>query len=209
MKSDVIVVSSAGEGMREALGQTEAVARYRQLGKKDALHLRLLSEEMMGMLRSLTGEQTASFWIQDGDDGFELHLKTTTPMDMEKRRELLKVSTSGENAAAKGIMGKLKDVFERMLTPEDAFAPDYYGAGLMYGGLAGADMNDPMAVAMLTSMSSWSLRLYREAVASSEDSAVKEEEWDELEKSIVANLADEVKIFLNGNSVEMVIYKKI
>ena len=33
------------------------------------------------------------------------------------------------------------------------------------------------------------------------------EKWDELEKSITAKLADEVKIFINGDAVEMVIEK--
>ena len=34
------------------------------------------------------------------------------------------------------------------------------------------------------------------------------EDWDELEKSVVARLADEVKIGIAGHDVEMVISKK-
>jgi hypothetical protein len=34
------------------------------------------------------------------------------------------------------------------------------------------------------------------------------EEWDELEKSIVANIADEVQISIRDTTVEMVIFKK-
>ena len=34
------------------------------------------------------------------------------------------------------------------------------------------------------------------------------EEWDELEKSIIANLADDVTVGINGNNVEMIITKK-
>ena len=33
-------------------------------------------------------------------------------------------------------------------------------------------------------------------------------EWDELEKSIVANIADDIKIAIAGNKVEMTAYKK-
>ena len=207
MKSDVIAVSSGGEGMEEALRQTEDVALYKKLDKKNALHLRLLGEEMMGMLRSLTGETEASFWIEDNKQGvFELHLKTVTVMDAEKRGELLRVSTSGKNSAAKGIMGKIRDIFESMLAPDDLSPPNYYESGLQYDGFDMTD--DPMKLAMI-SVTSWSLEQYRESVKAEENSPDKAEEWDELEKSIVANLADEVKIFINGNAVEMVIYKKI
>ena len=51
----------------------------------------------------------------------------------------------------------------------------------------------------------WSLKAYRAAVAKNRDS--EPEKWDELEKSITAKLADDVKIFIRGNNVEMVIEK--
>ena len=35
-----------------------------------------------------------------------------------------------------------------------------------------------------------------------------QEDWDELEKSIVANVADEIEIGIKDNTVEMIIYKK-
>ena len=51
----------------------------------------------------------------------------------------------------------------------------------------------------------WSLSAYREAVE--EHREAEPEKWDELEKSITAKLADDVKIFIRGNTVEMVIEK--
>ena len=51
----------------------------------------------------------------------------------------------------------------------------------------------------------WSLKAYRDAVA--ENREKEPEKWDELEKSITAKLADDVKIFIRGNNVEMVIEK--
>ena len=65
MKTDVIVVSSNGERMEEALAQVEKVAAFKGLSGKNALHLRLLTEEMMGMMRSITGETEGQFWIED------------------------------------------------------------------------------------------------------------------------------------------------
>ena len=33
--------------------------------------------------------------------------------------------------------------------------------------------------------------------------------WDELEKSIIANLADDVRVSVSGNNVELIIEKAI
>ena len=103
MKSDVIHVTNEGEGFDRALLQAEATARFNNLDHRSALHLRLLTEEMMGMMRALTGEREADFWIESEDGTVCLHLCVTTPMNAEMRRKLLAASTSGENSAVKGI----------------------------------------------------------------------------------------------------------
>ena len=51
----------------------------------------------------------------------------------------------------------------------------------------------------------WSMNRYKAAV---KDGRAPEEDWDELEKSIVANIADDVQIGIAGQDVEMVIIKK-
>ena len=82
MKTDVIVVSNKGEKMEEALNQAEKFAQFKGLDRKKALHLRLLTEEMMGMMRSITGETEGEFWIEDDTETAELHLRVRTILDM-------------------------------------------------------------------------------------------------------------------------------
>lgn len=210
MKSDIIHVTNGGIGVSEAVRQTEAVASFKMLSKKDSIHLILLTEEMMGMMQALTGEREADFWIEDETDSFRLHLKAETSMNAEMREKLLASSTTGENAAAKGVMGKIRDIFARILEPADSTLPRAYTAGWNYsetgelinpvfgsGDKAASGISDPL-------VSVWSLNRFRESAG--KDS---KEEWDELEKSIIANLADEIKIGIAGNTVEMIIYKKI
>ena len=48
----------------------------------------------------------------------------------------------------------------------------------------------------------WSLDNYRNAVSK------EKEKYDELEKSIVANLADDVVVGIKGKQVEIVVVKK-
>ena len=77
MKSDVIVISSEGNNMEAALNQIDKITAYKELSKKDALSLRLLTEEMMAMMRAITGNVNGEFWIEDHGKTFELHLTVT------------------------------------------------------------------------------------------------------------------------------------
>jgi len=199
MKSDVIHVTNEGAGFDEALDQAEAVARYRALDRKSAIQLRLLTEEMMGMMRALTGEREADFWIDDKDGVFALHLQAQTNMNAEMRKNLLAASKSGANSAAKGIVGKMRDLFDRLIEPVD---------GDMSGVLVGLNVNYANAdfgsySAALAGL--WTLNNYKSAL---KEGHAPQENWDELEKSVLARLADDVQIGISGQNVEMIIYKK-
>ena len=202
MKSDVIHVTNEGAGFDEALAQAEAVGRFRALDRRGSLHLRLLTEEMMGMMRAMTGEREADFWIEDdGAAGtVNLHLAVQTPMNAEMRKKLLSASTSGENSAATGVTGKLRDLFEQFIEPESARLPDdlVTGMDLAYSG-------GDFGTLSVAAAGIWSMSRYKAAV---KEGRAPIEDWDELEKSVVAKLADEVKIAIAGQDVEMVISKK-
>ena len=208
MKSDVIHVTSGGAGKAEAVKQTEAVSVFKGLSKQDSIHLLLLTEEMLGMMQALTGEREGDFWIEDEGGNFGLHLKVETEMNAEMREKLLSASSSGENIAAKGFMGKIRDIFSRILEPADSSFPLAYEAGLLYA--ESGELITPVYQAASIArnapsplLSVWSLNKYK-----SEAGGAPDENWDELEKSVVANIADEVEIGIAGNTVEMIIYKK-
>ena len=191
MKSDVIHVTNEGEGVAEAIKQAEAVAAFRSLSKKDSIHLNLLTEETMGMMQALTDKREADFWIESENRSFMLHLRTETAMNAEMREKLLSASTSGTNAAAKGVMGKIRDIFNRIIEPADANIPSGFSAGWSF-----SESGQVVNV--------WSLNTFKINATDSD-----KEEWDELEKSIIANIADEIKIGISGNTVEMIVYKTI
>ena len=192
MKTDVMIVSNSGARMQEALDQVGKAAAYKGLSPKSELHLRLLAEEMMGMMRSIAGEADGEFWIEDSDDVYELHLKVRTLIDEEQRRQLIAASTEGKNEAARGLMGKLRSFFDL-----SGGAPVMHGLFMPGGSMAPESMT-------------WSMADYREQLqqfAHRDPNAL--EAWDELEKSVVANVADNVKVFIRGRFVEMVIYKRM
>ncbi len=204
MKTDVITISPMGDGMAEALRQTEMAATYRGLTPKESLRLRLLSEEMLGMLRTVVGDERSSFWVEAEDKDFSLHLSTRVRMNSDMREELLKTATSGKNAAVKGFMSRVRDIFTQLGEPDGdrtPIAPMNYG--FSYVDVDSFDASTGVTTHGL--LYGWSMKEYKNAL---EDHRAEEpEKWDELEKSITARLADEVKIFIRGKAVEMVVEK--
>ncbi|MBQ7064205.1 MAG: hypothetical protein IJM90_04900 [Firmicutes bacterium] len=196
MRSDVIIINTRGNGVEDALNQANAVALYKGLNNKQGLHLRLLIEEMMGLVRAVTGEHDYKFWIEDKDNVYGLHLTTETIMNAEKREQLLAATTTGHNDAAVGIIGKIRDAFEKALEARDEFP--YDDGFFLYDE---PDASTEM-MSMRATMMEWSLNRYRETANE------QKEKWDELEKSIIAKVADEVRIYIKGNQVELVVYKK-
>ena len=192
MKTDVMVVSNSGARMEEALNQVSKVAAYKGLSPRNTLHLRLLAEEMLGLMRSIAGELDGEFWIEDNDDVYELHLKVRTLIDEEQRRQLIAASTGGKNEAARGLMGRLRSFFDL-----SGGAPVMHGLFMPGSTLAPESMT-------------WSMVDYRgqlEQYAKKDPAAL--EAWDELEKSVVKNVADDVRVYIRSGIVELVILKKL
>ena len=74
MKTDVIRVSTGTNRIGTMLELADKVAGFQGLKGRDALHLRLLTEEMAGLMHSITGENEGSFWIEAEDGEYQLHL---------------------------------------------------------------------------------------------------------------------------------------
>ena len=118
MKSNVIIIDNKGNGFEKTIEEARKVAAYEALSHKDSLHLQLCAEEMLSLIRSVTGEMKASFWIENEGKTFCLNMSTQTVLDKEKRAQLLASSTSGKNEAAKSFLGQLRDMFEQAMAAE-------------------------------------------------------------------------------------------
>ena len=81
MKFETITVSSRGKGIDAALAQAEFVAKELGLRGHDALHMRLLVEEMMNMVRSIIGDLEGKFWIETDGSAYRLYLQSKTLLD--------------------------------------------------------------------------------------------------------------------------------
>lgn len=203
MKSKEIAINNKGLGMTDALNEVEGFAENQKLSHKQALRLRLLGEEMLGMAKEVIGDFSAKFWVEGNADKINLHLEALTVVDMALKDELLALSSNGKNIAARGVMGKMRDLFETyMLAYEEVnrYAADN---GL---NLFPYDEFDMMHAGMDLSSHYWSLQKYRtniEEQAPANEAAAQA--WDEMEKSIVGKLADDVLVGIRSGKVEMII----
>ena len=124
MKSDVIVVNNQGKGFSEALEAAKKTTEYEGLSKQSALHVQLITEELLSLARIVTGADTSSFWIETDGKKFSFHLTTKTVMDQEKKSELLAAATSRKNEAAKSFIGMLRDAIENAMLADPDHSDD-------------------------------------------------------------------------------------
>ena len=112
MKSAVIEVNSRGEGFTDAIEVTGKMAERNHLGRESSLRLQLFAEEMLNLVRTVTGDMKASFWIERDGNRYDLLLLTNTVMNKKKRALLIASSSSGRNEASEGFLGKLRNALE-------------------------------------------------------------------------------------------------
>lgn len=204
MKSDIIELFSLRGQMENALREAEKVTAYKGLTGKNALHLRLLTEEMTALMRSITGERDGKFWIEDDQKGlYSLHLEVVTRMNSAKREHLLSTASSGRNEAARGLMGRIRDFLDQTADEDVA----QFSSPLL--------LPDAMEYSTTPTLDwEWSLNRYEEKYERMEYESGQQAEaakavWDELEKSVVARVADDVKVRLQGDHVALTILKRM
>lgn len=198
-KSDQLYIDSTEEKASAAIAVVDEFLSLQNLDRKKAIHLRLLAEEAVGMVKAMTGDFEALFWMEQEDGEYKVKLTVKTDMDREKKEELLSLSTSGDNTAAKGIMGKIREIIENSLLDLDSALRQQS----QYGGNNGYTY---VGMGMLEDAPVWSLNSYREALEDKSDKDDTDDEaWDELERSIVASLAKDLTIGIKNNLVDMTI----
>lgn len=202
MLTEKIKISNSGEGMNEALELADSLAKTLKLDRKKTFHLRLLAEELFSMVRAITENFTGDFWLEEENNSCKLFLEAKANLDYAKRREFLDVSTQGENIAQRGIMEKIREVFEAGLynVQESFNIQAEYGTGMFnYGAIGVADSG------MSEAIYAWSMQKYKDTINS--ERSGNSDAWDELEKSIIANIADDVQVGVTKDSVKLIVLK--
>ena len=195
MKSNVCKIEKGTRDLSTILKESEKVAVYNELNHKQTLQLRLICEEIDGMLPKIIDDFEGAFWI-DFEDGVckvnvSIKFSEFTP---KKKKELINVAKNKKNASVTGIVAKISSAIEEFFLNEEnmqafSMTSEVYNATVGYG------MEYPYY---------WSLDQYR----MNTKKAKKEEAWDELEKSVLASVADDVIVGVKGLQADIIIVKK-
>lgn len=197
MKSNVCRIENGVQDLEAILKESEKVAVYNELDHKQTLQLRLLCEEIDGMLPNLVNDFGGDFWIEFENGVCKVNVSIELArFTVEKKKELIAIAKNKKNAAAVGIGGKIRsalenfmfdaDVVDSLNMSMDAFHfSNAYIAGMNYSRV-------------------WSLDQYRNSV----DKDNEAEAWDELEKSVIAAVADDVIVGVTAKRADVIIVKK-
>ena len=197
MRSNMCKIESGAKDLAAILKESEKVAIYNELTHKQTLQLRLICEEIDGMLPNIIGNYSGELWIDYEENVCRVNIALRFgAFTADKKDELVAIAKNKKNAAAVGIVGKIRSAIENVFLDGSA--------------VSGADL--PMESYYYTSgyydfadyPSLWTLEQYRSTVKQEE----KKEAWDELEKSVIASVADDVIVGVKGKQANIVIIKK-
>lgn len=193
MKSNVCKIEKGTKDLEAIFNEAEKVAVYNGLTHKQALQLRLLCEEVDGMLPNIIGDFEGDLWFEFIDGVCKVNISIEMPkFSADKKEELLEIAKNKKNASAVGILGKIRSVVEDFFLNDDALRA--YAASSASFGIYG-DMDYSYY---------WSLTQYKESVKIENNEVA----WDELEKSVISSVADDVIVGVKGKQVDIVIVKK-
>ena len=202
--SDKFMVNRDAGRMAAARYATENFAWQAKLDKRDTLRLDLLVEETLGMVKAMLDDFYGQIWFVADGKACEIHFEATSDMNADKKQELLSVSSTGKNTAAKGFMAKLGEVISGALhgmgNTMDTYGQETIKYGIVHTPSVLSANSDMMTI--------WTLQSYRSDLSEAHSDDGAEEALDELEKSIVAKLADDVLVGVKGDRIDLVIKKK-
>ena len=216
MITERVIVSNNGEGFTEALNLTDEIAEYcGVVPMKEGLALRLLAEELLGLVKNIAGDFSAEFWIEEDKHVYQIHLESLkVDLNYFGRKELLSVSTTG-NTAHRSLKEKIHEVIEAGLR---SFEKTYVNAS-MRNFEENHDIKENGDVEIFTAdgtvetfssglsdkVYAWSMQKYKAQLATTHKGT---EFNDELEKSILMKFADDVRVGVRKDGFEIVIQKQ-
>jgi hypothetical protein len=195
MRSSVCKIEKGTGDLSAILAESEKVSEYIGLDRKEAMKLRLICEEIDGLLPNITDEFEGDFWIDHEDGVCKVNVSIRIPeFNAKKKKELISLANDKRNAAATGIIGKIRNAIENFFLSEgstDALDASSITFHTATGYSEGVDYSYL-----------WSLQQYKDTMEKDET-----ETWDELEKSVITSVADDVIVSIRGNSADIVIVK--
>ena len=85
MRSDIVSIDNSGKGFQRAADQAKKVAAYKGMAELDGIQLQVLTEELLSLARSITGELQADFWIEKVEGQFKMKIADNVKIGIRGR----------------------------------------------------------------------------------------------------------------------------
>ena len=146
------------------------------------------------MLPNIINDFDGELWIDFEDGVCKVNVSIKIPeLNAEKKEELIGIAKNKKNSAVVGIASKIRDAIENFILDEERMAILAMSSGSFGMATDGVDYDFL-----------WRLEEYKNLVKKEEPA----EAWDELEKSVIASVADDVIVGVKGRRANITIVKK-
>ena len=198
-----LIIIGTGKDVTNELNRAESMISELSLDRKNAMRAKLVFEETLGMLKEMAEDFQAVVWLEKYKKSYCIKLTMKTEIDLNKKNELLSLSTNHKNDSVKGFMDKVGDVIQNGLLGYEntvKLSQQYGGGYVNYGAMGVHGYTEGVQDYGFM----WTLEDFRSGLDDvMESDEASKQAWDELEKSIVANIASNVLVGVKGNKVDM------
>lgn len=188
IKSLICPIEGYSWDVERALNEVDGFSRYQGLGARQSENLRLIGEELLGMVGGLLEVQDGRFWIEKDADDYTVNLAARTIVGARAKEILDSTSKNKEYKGFRGLVKKAIDQMESMVRDSGAD----YGMADVDAALAGTAVISEEELL-------WSLARYSESVERDEKASA----WDELELPVLKKFSKDIIISYRNDRVDI------
>jgi len=174
-------IKCTGSSVEDAMEQINGLS---ELDPKQKNCLVLLTEEMFSMMGSILSNKEATFAIAKVENEWTMTMAIETHASEKARQTYLTLASNGKNLAHKGLKGLFNAFFDALNT-------------------AATNASAEALVESSAFVENWQLSQYLDSLNEDEKASA----WDGLERSIIANFADDIGVSITNNKVKVVVKK--
>lgn len=189
IKSLICPIEGNSWDIERALNEVDGFSRFQGLGAKQSERLRLIGEELLGMVEGVFTVESGRFWIEKKDEDYIVNLAAESIIGVRAKAILESASHNTEYKGVAGLVRKAVDSMEQMFRDSGS---DYAFTEQIDAALAGTSIESD-------EMLSWSLNRYSESIERDE----KADMWDELELSVLKKLSKDIVISYRNDRVQI------
>lgn len=192
VKSLICPIEGNKGDIERALTEVDSFSAFYGFDEVQAKRLRLIGEELLGMVGGVLDISNGRFWIEGGDGEVLVRLAAEAILGTVAKDELDQVS---KNAEYKGFSGLIKKTI-------DNIGEIFRDSGATMGNVTESEMGVGGVSIITQEEVDWSLAKYQDSL----DRDMKAGTWDELEMSVLKKLSKDIKISYRNDRVDIIVY---